>query len=263
MTVCPSCGAENPEGFRFCGSCGAALAEAPSAREVRKTVTILFCDMTGSTTLGERLDSESLRRVMERYFTLAREVLERHGGTVEKFIGDAVMAVFGIPVVHEDDALRAARAAHELREELAGLNADLLGEFGTELQVRIGVNTGEVVTSQGGTLATGDAVNVAARLEQAADSLRRARSSSNASTPSRPRASRSRSSLTACLACGRTPRPSSDDSTLRSSVVPRAGAASPGVYTRRTRPLVPALHGSRTGRDRQVAARPRVRRVAA
>ncbi|TML82810.1 MAG: zinc-ribbon domain-containing protein [Actinobacteria bacterium] len=116
MNVCPSCGSENPEGFRFCGSCGAALAEAPSAREVRKTVTILFCDVTGSTALGERLDSESLRRVMERYFTLAREVLERHGGTVEKFIGDAVMAVFGVPVVHEDDALRAARAAHELRE---------------------------------------------------------------------------------------------------------------------------------------------------
>jgi len=108
MNVCPSCGSENPEGFRFCGSCGAALAEAPSAREVRKTVTILFCDVTGSTALGERLDSESLRRVMERYFTLAREVLERHGGTVEKFIGDAVMAVFGVPVVHEDDALRAA-----------------------------------------------------------------------------------------------------------------------------------------------------------
>jgi len=169
MNVCPSCGSENPEGFRFCGSCGAALAEAPSAREVRKTVTILFCDVTGSTALGERLDSESLRRVMERYFTLAREVLERHGGTVEKFIGDAVMAVFGVPVVHEDDALRAARAAHELREELGGLNADLRHEFGTELQVRMGVNTGEVVTSEGGTLATGDAVNVAARLEQAAE----------------------------------------------------------------------------------------------
>ena len=169
MTVCPSCGAENPAGFRFCGSCGAELAEAPSAREFRKTVTILFCDVTGSTALGERLDSESLRRVMERYFTLARSVLERHGGTVEKFIGDAVMAVFGIPVVHEDDALRAARAAHELREELGGLNADLQREFGTELQVRMGVNTGEVVTSEGGTLATGDAVNVAARLEQAAE----------------------------------------------------------------------------------------------
>src|SRR5882724_13244878 len=169
VTVCSSCGAENPPGFRFCGSCGAGLAEAPSVREVRKTVTILFCDVTGSTALGERLDSESLRRVMERYFTLARNVLERHGGTVEKFIGDAVMAVFGIPVVHEDDALRAARAAHELREELGGLNADLQGEFWTELQVRMGVNTGEVVTSEGGTLATGDAVNVAARLEQAAE----------------------------------------------------------------------------------------------
>ena len=135
---------------------------------MRKTVTVLFCDVTGSTALGERLDSESLRRVMERYFALAREVLERHGGTVEKFIGDAVMAVFGIPVVHEDDALRATRAAHELREELAVLNAKLQSEFGTELQIRMGVNTGEVVTSEGGTLATGDAVNVAARLEQAA-----------------------------------------------------------------------------------------------
>jgi len=132
-------------------------------------VTILFCDVTGSTALGERLDSESLRRVMERYFALARNVLERHGGTVEKFIGDAVMAVFGIPTVHEDDALRAARAAHELRDELGGLNADLQREFGTELQVRMGVNTGEVVTSESGTLATGDAVNVAARLEQAAE----------------------------------------------------------------------------------------------
>src|SRR5256886_15017433 len=168
MTVCATCGSENRAGARFCDSCGASL-EPTGTRELRKVVTILFCDVTGSTALGERLDSESLRRVMERYFTLAREVLERHGGTVEKFIGDAVMAVFGIPFVHEDDALRAARAAHELREELAGLNADLLGEFGTELQVRIGVNTGEVVTSQGGTLATGDAVNVAARLEQAAD----------------------------------------------------------------------------------------------
>jgi class 3 adenylate cyclase/tetratricopeptide (TPR) repeat protein len=132
-------------------------------------VTILFCDVTGSTALGERLDSESLRRVMERYFALARNVLERHGGTVEKFIGDAVMAVFGIPIVHEDDALRAARAAHELREELGGLNADLQRDFGTKLEVRMGVNTGEVVTSEGGTLATGDAVNVAARLEQSAE----------------------------------------------------------------------------------------------
>ena len=167
MTICTACGRENRDEARFCDSCGAPLAR-PEARELRKVVTILFCDVTGSTALGERLDSESLRRVMERYFAVAREVLERHGGTVEKFIGDAVMAVFGIPAVHEDDALRAARAAQELREELATLNVELDREFGTALQVRIGVNTGEVVTNDTGTLATGDAVNVAARLEQAA-----------------------------------------------------------------------------------------------
>jgi tetratricopeptide (TPR) repeat protein len=105
---------------------------------------------------------------MERYFAVARGVLERHGGIVEKFIGDAVMAVFGIPTVHEDDALRAVRAAQELREELSRLNTELQREFGTELHVRMGVNTGEVVTNETGTLATGDAVNVAARLEQSA-----------------------------------------------------------------------------------------------
>ncbi len=167
MTTCPACGRENRVEARFCDSCGAALGTA-EIRELRKVVTILFCDVTGSTALGERLDSESLRRVMERYFAVAREVLERHGGSVEKFIGDAVMAVFGIPRVHEDDALRAARAADELRTELGVLNAALRHEYETELQVRIGINTGEVVTSEGGTLATGDAVNVAARLEQAA-----------------------------------------------------------------------------------------------
>ena len=160
MTICAACGAENRASARFCDSCGAPLAQA-EARELRKVVTILFCDVTGSTALGERLDAESVRGLMERYFAVAREVLERHGGTVEKFIGDAVMAVFGIPVVHEDDALRAARAADELRSRLAE-------QLGAELQVRIGVNTGEVVTTEGGTLATGDAVNVAARLEQAA-----------------------------------------------------------------------------------------------
>ena len=167
VKTCPACGQENRADARFCDSCGAALAPA-EVRELRKVVTILFCDVTGSTALGERLDSESLRKVMERYFAVAREVLERHGGSVEKFIGDAVMAVFGIPRVHEDDALRAARAADELRAELTVLNAALRDEYDTELQVRIGINTGEVVTSEGGTLATGDAVNVAARLEQAA-----------------------------------------------------------------------------------------------
>ena len=167
VAICPVCGHDNRTEARFCDSCGAELAPA-EVRELRKVVTILFCDVTGSTALGERLDSESLRKVMERYFAVARDVLTRHGGSVEKFIGDAVMAVFGIPTVHEDDALRAARAGHELREGLEVLNADLRNEFGTELQVRIGINTGEVVTSAGGTLATGDAVNVAARLEQAA-----------------------------------------------------------------------------------------------
>src|ERR1700675_4616246 len=123
---------------------------------MRKTVTILFCDVTGSTALGERLDSESLRRVMERYFTLARSVLERHGGTVEKFIGDAVMAVFGVPVVHEDDALRAARAALEMRNTLVDLNEELQQRWGVRLGVRTGLNTGEVVIGRapGGEMST-------------------------------------------------------------------------------------------------------------
>ena len=139
-----------------------------AAREVRKTVTVLFADVTGSTALGERLDPESLRRVMARYFTTASRCVEHHGGTVEKFIGDAVMAVFGVPTVHEDDALRAVRAACELRDSLNVLNGDLEREYGVSLHLRTGVNTGEVVTGTEERLATGDAVNVAARLEQAA-----------------------------------------------------------------------------------------------
>ncbi|HKD34567.1 MAG TPA: adenylate/guanylate cyclase domain-containing protein [Gaiellaceae bacterium] len=169
MLVCSSCGAENREGARFCDSCGAALAEAAAPREVRKVVTVLFCDVTGSTALGERIDPESLRRVMARYFETAKAIVERHGGTVEKFIGDAVMAVFGVPAVHEDDALRAVRAADELRGGLGDLNEELEASYGTRLELRIGVNTGEVVTGTEERLATGDAVNVAARLEQAAD----------------------------------------------------------------------------------------------
>jgi class 3 adenylate cyclase/tetratricopeptide (TPR) repeat protein len=131
-------------------------------------VTVLFCDVVGSTELGERLDPESVRRVLARFFETVREVVERHGGSVEKFIGDAVMAVFGVPVVHEDDALRAVRAAAELREHLDRLNGDLARDFGTEIEHRIGINTGEVVAGTEERLATGDAVNVAARLEQAA-----------------------------------------------------------------------------------------------
>ena len=112
---------------------------------VRKTVTLVFCDVADSTPLGERLDPESLRGVWSSYHETAREVLERHGGTIEKFVGDAVMAAFGIPVVHEDDALRAVRAAVELREALAGLNDRLDAAYGVRIEVRTGVNTGEVI----------------------------------------------------------------------------------------------------------------------
>jgi class 3 adenylate cyclase/tetratricopeptide (TPR) repeat protein len=169
MTViCPACQFENPDEARFCAGCGKPLEAPAPVREVRKTVTVVFCDVTGSTALGERLDPESLRHVMAQYFEAMRSVIERHGGTVEKFIGDAVMAVFGVPTVHEDDALRAARAATEMREALPGLNEELERDYGTRLELRTGVNTGEVVTGTEERLATGDAVNVAARLEQAA-----------------------------------------------------------------------------------------------
>src|SRR4051794_37118776 len=109
MWICAACGQENPDGFKFCGSCGAPLAAPEPAREVRKVVTIVFCDLTGSTALGDRTDPEALRATMRGYYEQMRTILERHGGTVEKFVGDAVMAVFGVPVSHEDDALRAVR----------------------------------------------------------------------------------------------------------------------------------------------------------
>jgi class 3 adenylate cyclase/tetratricopeptide (TPR) repeat protein len=168
VVVCPACGTENREGARFCDSCGTALAATPVRREQRKTVTVLQCDVTGSTALGEQLDPESLRAALARYFEAAQGVIERHGGTVEKFIGDAVLAVFGVPVVHEDDALRAVRAAAGIRDAMAALNEELARDFGTTLTLRIGVNTGAVVTGTAERLATGDAVVVAARLEQGA-----------------------------------------------------------------------------------------------
>lgn len=138
--------------------------------EVRKTVTVVFTDVTGWTALGEGLDPEWLRRVMSRYFDEMRHVIERHGGLVEKFIGDAVMAVFGIPSVREDDALRAVRAAAEMREQLEALNGELERDHGVGIQIRTGVNTGEVVVGVdlAEILATGEPVTVAARLEQIA-----------------------------------------------------------------------------------------------
>jgi class 3 adenylate cyclase/tetratricopeptide (TPR) repeat protein len=155
----------------LCGYCGAALAPTSPARGTRKTVTILFTDVSGSTALGERLDPESLRDVMGSYFASMREVIERHGGTVEKYIGDAVMAVFGVPVVHEEDALRAVRAAAEMRVALERLNVGLRAQREVALEARTGINTGPVVVGTGGpgeAVVVGDAVNVAARLQAAA-----------------------------------------------------------------------------------------------
>jgi class 3 adenylate cyclase/tetratricopeptide (TPR) repeat protein len=170
MTVCPNCQAENVETARFCQSCGTALGDR-TAVDQRKIVTVVFSDMTGSTDMGERLDAEKLRSVMTRYYEAMRAVIERHGGTVEKFIGDAVMAVFGIPQVHEDDALRAVRAAAEMLDRLAELNVGFEAEGGVRIRTRTGMYTGEVMagdsTSAEG-FVVGDTVNVAARLEQAA-----------------------------------------------------------------------------------------------
>ena len=157
--VCASCGHSNSGVAKFCEECGFAFAAAPAgANEQRKTVTVLFCDLSGSTALGETLDPERLRTLLVRYFVRMKGIVESHGGSVEKFIGDAVMAVFGVPIAHEDDALRALRAAIEMRAALPELG----------IEGRIGVMTGEVVTGTEERLATGDAVNVAARLEQAA-----------------------------------------------------------------------------------------------
>ncbi len=164
MAICERCGTESPSGFRFCGGCGAELPQASEAHDARKVVTALFCDVVGSTALGEELDPEALHHSLSRYFVAISETIERHGGTVQKFAGDAVLAVFGIPRVHEDDALRAVRAA----DEISGCLPRVAEEIGVTLRVRTGLNTGLVLSDQGRTLAMGDAVNVAARLEQAA-----------------------------------------------------------------------------------------------
>jgi class 3 adenylate cyclase len=129
MTACAACGAENPAGQRFCGSCGAPVARGGLAPRQRKTVTAVFCDVVGSTALGETSDPEAWQATLARYFERMKAIVEHHGGTVQKFIGDAVVAVFGVPAVHEDDALRALRAAWEMRAALPELG----------VQARIGV----------------------------------------------------------------------------------------------------------------------------
>jgi len=172
MTSCPNCGFANGESVKFCAECGAKLpGPGGGAGVVRRTVTVLFADVSGSTALGERFDPESLRDLLGRYFGTMKGLIEHHGGRVEKFIGDAVMAVFGIPTLHEDDALRAVRAAAEIRDTVARLNQELHASQGLAIVLRTGVNTGEVVTgdvASAQTLVTGDTVNTAARLEQAA-----------------------------------------------------------------------------------------------
>ena len=173
MPACPSCHRDIAEGFAFCPHCGASRASPALATEERKLVTLLFADVTGSTRLAEELDAEVVRELMGAYFTLAREEIEARGGTVEKFIGDAVMAVFGVPVAHEDDPARALRSALAIRKRLAALNLRLQDEGSPQLEVRIGINSGDVVSTtapqQGEVMVTGDAVNVAARVQQMAE----------------------------------------------------------------------------------------------
>jgi len=165
VLTCPNCGQANPEGFRLCGMCGTALVDSGrERREERKVVSVLFCDLVGFTQRAEELDPEDVRAILGPYHARLRQELERYGGTVEKFIGDAVMALFGAPIAHEDDAERAVRAALAIR--------DAATDQGIEL--RIGITTGEVLVSldarpsEGEGMASGDVVNTAARLQTAA-----------------------------------------------------------------------------------------------
>jgi class 3 adenylate cyclase len=170
VQICASCGQENPDGFRFCGACGAPFAATP-AREERKVVTVLFADLVGFTSRAEQLDPEDVRATLSPYYARLRTEIERYGGTVEKFIGDAVMALFGAPVAHEDDPERAVRAALAIRDAISEPRET---EPGLELQLRIAVTTGEALISlgarpsEGEGMASGDVVNTAARLQTAA-----------------------------------------------------------------------------------------------
>ena len=172
MITCPNCGQENPDGARFCNACAAPLtAEPTGAREERKVVSVLFADLVGFTSQAEQLDPEDVRAILSGYHERVRFELERYGGTVEKFIGDAVMAIFGAPVAREDDPERAVRAALAAREAIAELND---GDGSRELHVRVGITTGETLVrldarpEEGEGMAAGDVVNTAARLQSAA-----------------------------------------------------------------------------------------------
>ncbi len=164
VRVCASCAHENREGAKFCEECAGSLA-AVASFETRRTVTALFCDLVGSTSLGEDHDPELLRPILERYFAEMRSAVERHGGRVQKFIGDAVVAIFGVPLAHEDDGLRAVRAAIEMQERLETLNEAVP----IRLAVRIGITTGEVFVPADDMPVIGDAMNTASRLQSAAE----------------------------------------------------------------------------------------------
>jgi class 3 adenylate cyclase len=172
---CRQCGAELPEGARFCPACGTPVETrepAPAGTE-RKLVTVLFADLESSTALGERLDPERLGELLETYFAAMREEIEAEGGTVEKFIGDAIVAAFGVPTAHEDDPARALRAALRMRRRLEALNVDIRRRYDVTLRIRTGVHTGEVLAAiaprPGEPMVTGDTVNTAARLQQLAE----------------------------------------------------------------------------------------------
>jgi class 3 adenylate cyclase len=168
VLTCPSCGTENPDAQKFCGECGTALSASGETR--RRLVTALFCDLVGSTELGERLDAEVLRKVLDRYFDAMRAAIGRHGGTVEKFIGDAVLGTFGVPEAHEDDTLRAVRAALEMREAAAKLDREI-DDPEVRILVRIAIDCGEAFADQASATQgriVGDVFNTAARLEAAA-----------------------------------------------------------------------------------------------
>ena len=172
MATCSRCGKENPDGFAFCGHCGAPLAERPpTPLEERKIVSVLFCDLVGFTAASEQQDPEDVRGRIRPYHARLRQEIERYDGTVEKFVGDAVMAAFGAPVAHEDDAERAVRAALRILEAIGELNE---ADPGLGLVVRVGVNTGEAVVAvsarpeEGEGIVTGDVVNTAARIQSAA-----------------------------------------------------------------------------------------------
>ena len=175
MLICPSCGTENGDGAKFCSECGASLAKSEPRRKERKFATALFADLVGSTALAEREDPEVVQSVVGRTFDRLSEEIARYEGLLEKFMGDAVLAVFGVPRSHEDDAERAVRAALEMQAVLSELNRGFAAEGKPTLAMRIGVEAGEVLVDveraagRHDRMLTGDAVNTAARLETSAE----------------------------------------------------------------------------------------------